>query len=658
MHQKQIMIWALRFGVLLVLFLNFGYLSDIDMRDNERVSSISSSKCLHRKALPLTYRVAVPPSCEQVWQPCCLAPHGAPDNVTLWKAQFLYNTPKRRKRPSRSSAIVCGNTRIGCRSTPTGFRCTDESLICVRMRCLNQILKRIRTHGTHPRTHGKYQKGISFALRFVPLPRIDGSRLKSMSSLNVIYLFLDGATRCLVEMYLPGLAKSLSPTHVATRGLTVPLGDRTVHNAPAMMAGWPDGETWFTPLVAPHDTLEQDPAFLRRRIAMLERYLSDSLFAHFSRNGYVTQAVSANEEVDPSAGFMTWWERSEYIHYENYALATEAGKWVQRPTAVGTRNVSDYPIDVVLDMWRHHADQPKFSLIYDATAHFPHEEMLQVGQGAYERLFRELGEKAMSNTAVVIVSDHYTHSSRGDDAMLSELWLPKSIAPHDAAATPSFVTHHDWHMTVRHLATYPSAVPPLPPTGYRETAFSFLSDVKVPVGESLLGTVSPGRSKRTCRDMGVPPSMCPYSVWSVEPESHPMFQQLWQRLVTEVEKFNKFTESERAYCMEIPAPLSTEFLRDRALVTTDSTESEASGVYTHHVNNVRIQPGDEKLRSDPVAWRVRYSSVGNTVDMSRVEAWNQANLASFLRCIRLRPTMRKTCQNVMNVRCVGRYWSY
>ena len=201
--------------------------------------------------------------------------------------------------------------------------------------------------------------------------------------------------------------------------------------------------------------------------------------------------------------------------------------------------------------------------------------------------------------------------------------------PHDLTSSANFVTHFDWHMTVKHLATYP-APPPTPTAarGFAASSFGFLKNVTVPVGASLL---SPGFPlKRTCALMKIPPSLCSYSVKSDGDQGHPIFEKLMRLMHDQIRTYNNNTLRARNYCTEIPLPRSFDTM---ILVSADG-DVEATGTV---------------MQSKNVNWRISFETVSQEVTMTRVESWNRGNAICLHACTR---TSSRFCKIFFSQQCV------
>eukprot|EP00760_Papus_ankaliazontas_P025371 PhM_4_TR2676/c0_g1_i1/m.26961 len=331
---------------------------------------------------------------------------------------------------------------------------------------------------------------------------------------NVIYLFLDGASHCLSREFLPKFYERLRTVgrhHLVTGGdFFVPLGSRTIHNAPAMLSGWLGGDSWLH--------IDKDP---KKPIntKLFPKLVSDSLFSVYKRNGYVTHAAGGNELVDVSAGFNGIWSGHTFIDVESFDLSAEFASWKSVCPAVGQKHVMEYAVDSLLDLWRRVGTgggaAPIFSLLYDASAHFPHMDMLQFVDVALIRLLDGLEELGvLDSTAIVVMSDHLPHSYRmatfdvvrdsmkyGTDKMLGELWMPSSLSSSlpsfSDVATPSFTTHFDWYRTISELSNSSGSA--------RATGGKFN-----PRPESNLLRSDSTHGERSCISQGVPVEWCPY----------------------------------------------------------------------------------------------------------------------------------------------------
>eukprot|EP00760_Papus_ankaliazontas_P038050 PhM_4_TR8833/c0_g1_i1/m.53037 len=582
----------------------------------------------------------------------------------------------------------------------------------------------------------------------------DGSA-SSPKPLNVLYLFLDGATRCMVERYLPSALALLRKSHTRFGGghdsvETMPHGERTINSAPVMMAGWPDGDEWFTSLFKPtpddvtfwggkkprrmrerrkdrllrlqreHDEEEErkssmqenatvppptatthvrkpvhflrypskahslqgnHKAFVVNRSVVFESYLRSGLFAHFKKHGYITQAVCGNEEVDESAGVMTFWRHHPFVDHEFVELATTERKWDANPRLVGDRHVMEYPAKMVAELWRRFPRDPKFTLIYDAAGHFPHSEMLATSDRPIAKLLRTLfiDLREAENTAVVLMSDHFPHgwvgghdrdAVRRHDRLLAEVWLPNGVAEdvhfhgNDDLKRVSFLTHFDWHEAVKGLATMfnstnltEAPIPPprgVPAPPKAETLVRPLFSAKAQRRREIGFT----KSGRTCASMMLPPTFCPYREVVPLSKSPSAISALVDLLNDEFEQYNADSAPVRAYCAEIPLVSFNEssnatpmpFSSESVVTRADDVE-EWVALLPMHLDKVTIGRSRSDSDSDSdVIWKVVSSSMTGKSAVTRVDSWRKSNGFCFERC--RRETRSAKCRKIFHGRCM------
>eukprot|EP00760_Papus_ankaliazontas_P004757 PhM_4_TR12057/c0_g1_i1/m.33504 len=383
---------------------------------------------------------------------------------------------------------------------------------------------------------------------------------------NVLYLFLDGASQCVAEKELPLFFKSLNKAAddnelLRLQGVRqVPLGDRTMHNAPAMLSGWPPADRWFFTEDASSFNATDAPS-------KFSRFLDESLFAHFKRAQYLTHVTATNEAVDASAGFMGPWTGHPYVDLEHTHLAAEYKAWRGTVVGVGQRNIIEPAVDDIVSVWRRFRSVPKFSVLYDASAHFPHEEMLRTLDEGLSRLVDTLRRDGhLSNTVVFVMSDHFTHTYQmprsltrkkraelqgGSDAMLGEMWVGRSSPISKEVkhllkqrrqmasqlghrlSLSRYHTHYDWFETVKQIATKSS------PSNM--SSFSR--------GVSLLSTVLP--PSRVCNDLDVPVLRCPYqrrALGRLRDVGTSIQTSLFQYIQTTFESYNRRNWVVRRWC--------------------------------------------------------------------------------------------------------------
>ena len=187
------------------------------------------------------------------------------------------------------------------------------------------------------------------------------------------------------------------------------------------------------------------------------------------------------------------------------------------------------------------------------------------------------------------------------------------------------MTHADWHMTVRHLATFPGGEPRQPhgsQRGYPRAASK---------GVSLLtsGTMPP----RSCESQNVPTLFCPYKTVAVLSPSDNTSVALLKGVRGVFAKFNGNTESVRDYCVTLPVPATMEgvkaFEADTKGSVAASVEFEApAGIFWHA------------------------TMTGGTADVVRARAWGVVNAYCYERCMFKRNGRKHhRCENIARPDC-------